>query len=778
MALTAPPGSGKTVLLPVALWETLGYRTVYVLEPRRVTARLPALALRSELGPLVGYRIRLEAQWDYQRTKIGYLTYGTALRLFLSNPPGPEDLVIFDEFHERSWEAELLLAYLRALKSPPKVCLMSATLDLEVLPPHTPLVTSDGRLHPVELSWEQIDPNFVTRPGALESLVAQRSAELYRESPGEQLIFLPGLHEIRAVAEKLIADSLPGPVDILHSSLPEQEIRRVVERNTEAGFRRILSTDIAESSVTLAGITAVIDAGLVRRPIRDQLELGQTLRTENAPKSSLEQRAGRAGRVKAGRCHRLFTRRQEFHRPAFPPPQMDQADYRQVALFLAHGGLLRHWESLPWLYSPNPARLQAAVAWCKAHHLLEKDSLSRKGSWLLETPVGPRTALFAYHALQAGHPIDSLVDLCLALEDPPTEREAESLLHWSRTRQSKKAGDIHLSKQLRQRFQSVPATTSRPLEQVLVESYSDTLAQLGKDRAVCAQADQPALHFQTSHPPTSSYAVLLAARPRGGDGPRSAVALYQEVSVDAIWECLLDQFEERQTLEFDQTQGSVRRTTETCLGQLVLERERRPAEPGPETTRLLLQNLTQAALGEGFHKLFRRLELLFEAFPEAKEQLRETIAPSPEGEQLSYLLLTSFLQNRNQWTKNCPEELESHIRGLLPYALSHQLDKLLPAQVLLPGRRRPAQIHYPLNGGPYIESKLQDFFGWTPPLILEGKLSMTYHLLAPNGRPCQITDDLTAFWQGSYQQVRKDLRGRYPKHPWPEDPATFAHPVR
>lgn len=778
VALAAPPGSGKTVLLPVALWEALAYRKVYVLEPRRITARLPALALREVLGSLVGYRIRLEAEWDNRYTKVGYLTYGTALRLFLNQPPGPDDLVIFDEFHERSWEAELLLAYLRAGTEVPRICLMSATLDSEALPCGTPVVTSDGRLHPVEISWEQVEPHFLSHPGSLEALVAQRSAELFVESPGEQLIFLPGLREIRAVAAKLSADSLPGPVDILHSSLSEQEIRRVVERQSEGEFRRILSTDLAESSVTLPGITAVIDAGLVRRPMPDQLELGLTLRTESAPRSSLEQRAGRAGRVKSGRCHRLFTRHQESHRPKFPAPQMEQADYRLVAAVLAKGGLLEQWESLPWLYSPNPERLVGAIAWCTEHGLLEKRALSEKGEWMAEAPVGPRTALFAYNARLAGHQVESLIELCLALEDPPTAREAEPISHWIRVRQRKKNTDKLLADQLRKRLLTVIPGKPRALDEVFAESYADTVAQLGKDRAVCAESEQPALHFHTSQPLNSNYAVLLAARPRSGDGPRSSVALYQEISQETIWECLIHRLEERQALEFDQTLRSVRRISETRLGRLILEREQKPAEPGPEVAAILFENLPQSAPGERFFRTVRRLELFFKSNPEALQEWRETLPELLESEPLSTLLLMSFLQQRTQWTKSSPLELEAHLMSLLPYPLLQSLESLLPTEIRLPGRRKAVEIHYPSQGSPYVESKLQDFFGWTPISLLEGKLALTYHLLAPNGRPCQVTDNLKDFWQGSYQRVRKDLRGRYPKHPWPEDPTIYVHPTK
>ena len=296
MALTAPPGSGKTLLVPAFLKEQTDCSTVYVLEPRRVTARLPALALQEVLGQMVGYQIRFERAWHSQETTVGYLTYGTALRIFCGNPPKSDDIVIFDEFHERQWEAELLLAFLRSLTDGPRLLLMSATLDRESLPPEAPVIESDGRLHPVSVSHEAVEPQLLGSRERLATLVAERSAEWGSRVRGEQLIFLPGLGDIRAVQEKLLADHIEGPVDVLHSTLSEKEIRRVVERPAKSGFRRILSTDLAESSVTLPGIQVVLDSGLVRRPSRDRLDLGVTLRTVGAPVASLTQRAGRAGR--------------------------------------------------------------------------------------------------------------------------------------------------------------------------------------------------------------------------------------------------------------------------------------------------------------------------------------------------------------------------------------------------------------------------------------------------------------------------------------------------
>ncbi|MFA5503970.1 MAG: ATP-dependent helicase C-terminal domain-containing protein [Vulcanimicrobiota bacterium] len=753
VALTAPPGSGKTLLVPAALLARSAASRVLVLEPRRVTARLPALALREVCGPLVGYQIRLERQWDEQKTRIGYLTYGTALRVFCNSPPSPDEIVVFDEFHERQWEAELLLAYLRSLSRSPRLLLMSATLDRAGLPLDTPVVESEGRLHRVTISHEKIEPQLLSKTERLASLVADRSAEWAVREKGEQLIFLPGLSEIRAVQEKLLADPFGGPVEILHSSLPEPEIRRVVEQKAQ-GLRRILSTDLAESSVTLPGIKVVIDSGLVRRPSRDRLDLGVTLQTVAAPLSSLEQRAGRAGRLGPGFCHRLFSKQQELHREPFARPQIEEAEYKTVCLFLASMELLEGWKALPWLWPPVSERLARAREWAGEAGLLSGFALTARGREVLGLPLEPRLAGFAVSARLGGQPVEKIVKWCQALERPPGGKESWALEDWA----PRVEIDQRLQRTLQDRLQALKPGKKKSLPEALLANYRDTIAMLTAERAVCANPAQPAMSLKTRYPVHKEPALLLSASPQGGAGPDSFCRLYQPIEADLLWEQMFDRFVETVELFYDPASRGVKLRREVALGSLVLESGTEAARPGPETARVLLQNLPQSELGEEFQTLQRRLELFRTHQPEQA---------IPEVEEL----LLSFLETQQSWSKNSPEQLMEHLQGLLPYPLMQALDRELPLTVRLPGRSRPVPVQYPTDGDPYVASKLQDFMGWKQPRLLGGKLPLVCRLLAPNGRPCQITTDLDAFWSGSYQQVRKDLRGRYPKHHWPEDPS-------
>ncbi len=767
--LEAPPGSGKTLLAAPWLVDHGACRRAYVLVPRRVNARLPVLFLEGALGASVGYRIRFESRWQEAQVQIGFLTYGTALRSFVDQPPGPEDLVIFDEFHERPWEGDLLLAYLRSLaQRGPKLLLMSATVDHAALPPGTSVVRSGGRLHPVEVRHEKVEPMLLARPEGLASLVAQRSAEL-GVSGGEQLIFLPGLASIRAVESALRADALSGPVDILHSTLPEAEIRGVVERPATAGFRRILSTDLAESSVTLPGVTTVIDAGLQRRPRRDAFGLGITLETVRAPLASLIQRSGRAGRLRAGLCHRLMTAADERHRDGFGRPEILEVDGKSLALHLASLGVLEGWRSLPWVTSPLGPGLEQAVAWLRRHGLLEEDAgLSPRGACVLGSACSPRVGLFGLLAAEAGWPLSQIVDWSYAMEAGPERNNAGlacelgDLLNdrvWSLAR------DGRLLQRLRDTFGSVPrkAAGGDPL----LQAFDDTLVELRGDRALPRMSGAEAPLLRTSHPPSARYGILLGTAPTGRDGPLSQVTLYHPVDSDGVWEEYLDDMVETRTLHWDD-RGRAREVRRTRLGELVLEEETVAAAPGPELAALLRARLSPSELGDDLAGFTRRLTMFFSARPELGAEIAERLGSTVEDPVESLVL--SYLATISRWSKTSAAELFDHVKQTIGYSTLRALEAALPTSVQLPGRQRPVAVVYPEVGAPYVASKLQDFFGWSPPLLLDGRMKLACHLLAPSGRPVQITEDLAGFWKGSYQQVRKDLRGRYPKHAWPENP--------
>jgi ATP-dependent helicase HrpB len=302
-----------------------------------------------------------------------------------------------------------------------------------------------------------------------------------------------------------------------------------------------------------------------------------------------------------------------------------------------------------------------------------------------------------------------------------------------------------------------------------LKAFADTLVEIRGDRALPREASAEALLFRSAHPGESRYAVVLATAPAGREGPSSMVTLYQSVSSESLWQELLEELQEDQRLEWDAKSRSVKAVRRTTLGALIIDEEVVAAPAGAAVADLLYQNLSAADFGEDFAALCRRLERFLEARPELAEQLSERVIPVGQQGLLPRLIL-GYLQSLTRWGKGAPEGLLEHVQSHLGYQTLKALESALPTSVKLPGRQRPVAVHYPEQGSPFVASKLQDFFGWKPPLLLDGRLRLACHLLAPSGRPVQITEDLEGFWKGSYQQVRKDLRGRYPKHAWPENP--------
>ena len=765
VALKAPPGSGKTLLCPMATWESKLYKQVHVLEPRRVTARLPALALREVCDELVGYRIRRDKLLG-PATRVLFQTYGMALQVFSKQPPGPQDLVIFDEFHERPWQAELLFALLRAREKSPRILLMSATLDHTILPKATPFIESDGRLHPVKLSWEKSDTVLGHDKLLLAQLVAERSQELV-DPDGEQLIFLPGKAELLATQKLLEADTLPGPVEILHSSVRESEIHRIVSRPGGKGFRRILSTDIAESSVTLPGITVVIDSGLARCPFREKLGLGASLRTQRAPRSALEQRAGRAGRLSKGHCHRLFSKSSESDREAYSPSGIRQAEPESLALTLAAYQRLNDWPTLPWLEDPDRPTMERAIQELRRLELLDaRFELNRRGRIVFALPLHPRLGAFAVRARESGMAHTTISRVCQAIDGETSSLTTLSeKIHQSRSQK----GDTYLDSRLSKELSKVSGTaTDRSISELLLEAFQPNLAQFRKQRALSKLADQRALLWEGEPGMTPSIGLILAIAPSSRPGVRTRVTLFHPLESSLVWETLFDELEEQESLEWDNERKRFRRFNDTTIGQLLLERQALKLEPSAELAVSLMGRFSEQIHGES--SLLERLRLLLNYRPELLPSLSRQLGSTLLEDSSSALkaLKLSFLSTVLNWEKSSPQRLDEYTESILPHEIRTALHRELPSHVNLPGRRRPVAIQYPADSLPFLASKLQDFMNWNPPKLLRGQLKLQFHLLAPNGRPAQVTDDLSGFWSGSYVQVRKDLRGRYPKHHWPE----------
>lgn len=810
LVLQAAPGAGKTTRVPLALLESLpeSFGTIWMLEPRRIAARMAAERLAREVGePVgqrVGYSVRLESRTS-ALTRVELLTTGLFLRR-LQVDPSLEGVgcVLFDEFHERSAEADLALALLRQARSllapELRLALMSATLDAGQLAgalPGARLLHSEGGCHPVAISHqrpregERLEQQVVR---ALETHWLEHHPE--RDCQGSTaLVFLPGQREIQ-VCRQAIARTGWGagvPVETLHGDLPLDAQRRVLNQARDASGNVVLATAIAESSLTIPGVGLVIDAGLSRRARFDPASGLEGLITVPASQASAEQRAGRAGRLGPGRCVRLWGPAELQRRPRFDPPQILEADPLPLALQLAAWGDPLG-ETLPWIDPPPEGPLAEARELLGRFGALEpKGQLNPHGRQLARLGLHPRLGRMLLVAHRSGD-LSLACELAVLLsERDPLIREGAGcdLLHrldWLRLpgddplRQRLK----RLQKQLWNQVQAVCPTTAQrqtPQPGAADSSAARLLAEAFPERVAMARPGQPGRFLMRSgrgagvHPADPlAHASALAIASVDGEGREARVRLALALGAADLRELALSAGADwQQRIVWDESGGRVSREERLVLDALVLERrpmklEGSVAGAAAQTAALICgiraQGLSCLPWTRTAIQLRQRLalahRLLGAPWPQSGEaalleRLEHWLAPHLDG-------LSSL---RELESLNLVEALW----GDAPWSLRAELDRLLPATLPLPSGRRA-----PLDYGaepPVLAVKLQDLFGArTTPTLLNGQLDVCVHLLSPAGRPAAITTDLAGFWAHGYAEVRRELRGRYPKHSWPVDPAS------
>lgn len=800
--LQAPPGAGKTTRVPLALREQLDGSglaggLIWMLEPRRLAAKAAAQRLAAELGePLgqrVGYSVRLESRTS-AATRIEVLTSGLFLRR-LQADPALEGVacVVFDEFHERGADSDLALALVRQareLVSPElRLVVMSATLDLAPLAAQLPdaqVLHSEGRSYPVAV--EHLRPREGER---LDQLVLRALEQHWIDQRVDHetvLVFLPGQREIQACLRAIGATDWGAAIDCvaLHGNLPlAAQSQAIAPAQTPEG-KVVLATSIAESSLTLAGVRLVIDSGLSRRSRFDPHSGMDGLVTVAASLASAEQRAGRAGRLGPGRCLRLWSPAEQQRRPSFDPPELLEIDPLPLALQLAAWGDPMG-DDLDWLDPPPAAPLlEARDLLLQLGAIDAKGTLLPHGQHLAQLGLHPRLA----HMLVKGHAMQNLDLACelaalLSERDPLKRDEAGSdlmpRLDWLR-RQSGRSPLRQLQEQWHRQVTSIhpgqPAAKPRPevatteaamAAQLLSLAYPErvALARAGSSHRFLMRGGRGAL-LHPSDPLVGCEALAIATA--DGQGSDARIGLALPIARDELvalaeagagqWQCMA---------QWDSTSQRVRCEQTLQLGALVLDRRPWHGPSGELVRQALLEGLAHLGLGalpwsDRSRQLQQRLAL-------AHQHLGE---PWPNGH------LDHLLTHLDQWLGPHLEGLRSldELKGLdlcealwgeAPWRLRAELDGVLPSALGVPSGR-DVPLDY-ANGEPVLAVKLQEMFGATrTPTVLGGQLPVTVHLLTPAGRPAAITQDLAGFWAGSYQEVRRDLRGRYPKHPWPEDP--------
>ncbi|WLI75423.1 ATP-dependent helicase HrpB [Kosakonia sp. H02] len=776
--LSAPTGAGKSTWLPLQLLQHGNINgRILLLEPRRLAARNVAQRLAELLneqpGETVGYRMRAETCVG-PNTRLEVVTEGILTRLIQNDPElSGVGLVILDEFHERSVQADLALALLldvqQGLRDDLKLLVMSATLDndrLQALLPDAPTIASAGRAFAVEQRYQSLPAHQ-----RFDEAVAQATAELLCHESGSLLLFLPGVGEIQRVQEQLASrigsDVLLCP---LYGALPLSEQRKAI-LPAPAGQRKVvLATNIAETSLTIEGIRLVVDSAQ-ERVARFDARSGLTrLVTQRISVASMTQRAGRAGRLEPGICLHLIGKEQAERAAAQSSPEILNSDLSGLLMELLQWGC-HDPAQLRWLDLPPAANLAAARKLLVQLGALEEERLTPFGMKMAALGNDPRLAAMLASA-QNDDEIASAAKLAAILEEPPRGANSDLSAAFSRNQANWQQRARLLARRLKSSGGEADSAMLAPL---LARAFADRIArrrgqqgryQLANGMGATLDADDALNRHEWLITP-----LLL----QGSQSPDARILLALPVDIDALAARCPQLIQQSDSVEWDDAQGTLKAFRRRQIGQLILNTQPL-AKPSEEE---LHQAMLNGIRDKGLHVLnwtpeaeqFRlRLHCAAKWLPEhgwpavddasLLENLEQWLLPQMGGirslRDLKALDVTQALQN------------------MMPWSLRQRLDSELPGHYTVPTGSRIA-IRYHEDNPPALAVRMQEMFGEaSTPTIAQGRVALVLELLSPALRPLQITRDLSAFWAGTYREVQKEMKGRYPKHVWPDDPANTA----
>jgi ATP-dependent helicase HrpB len=828
LVIEAPPGAGKTTRVPPALLAVgLGQGEILVLQPRRLPARLAALRVAEEMGEdvgrTVGYSVRFEDVGG-SHTRIRFMTEGILLRRLLVDPTlRGVSTVILDEFHERHLATDLALALLASLQRGTRpdlrLVVMSATLESEPVRDFLggcPGIRSEGRAFPVAVEYPDAPDE---RP--LAERIASAVRRVHQDGcHGDVLVFLPGAGEIRRAWEALepFAQARNLLVLPLHGDLPPAEQQRAVRPADRP--KVILSTNVAETSVTIPGVVAVIDSGLARMASHSPWSGLSRLAVGKISQASAVQRAGRAGRTAPGRALRLYPRHDFESRRPYEIPEIRRLDLSEALLTLAalEVGDAGRFE---WFETPDAASLEAGSELLrKLDAIDDKGGLTDIGRRMLRFPAHPRLARLLVEGERRGVGEEAAA-LAALLSEGDISDEARARFGGTSNRQGSAEGADLLERldrfgqarvarfdRNRMRGLGVNVRAAESADKAR-RQLANALGPTGASRPSGPEAVDAALAMATltafpdrvmrRRSPGASRAILATggaaeigplppgdllvavdaeerAAPAGQKAGRSVVVRLA-VAVEADW--LLDLVPaglmESESMLWNPDTGRVERVDRLCYGAVVLDETRRPAPASPKASQMLAEavladgSTTGGVFDGSSSSLQVKLELLSAAFPERE-------VPLLGGEQIR-AMLTTACQGLTSLAEFSSVPVEERLRQALSPTVVSLLREETPDHVRLPGGRQAA-VNYEAGKPPWIESRLQDFFGMSVgPAICRGRVPITLHLLAPNHRAVQVTSDLAGFWQKHYPAIRRELGRRYPRHSWPEDGSTATPPA-
>ena len=786
LIVNAPPGAGKSTLLPLALLNEpwLEGKKILMLEPRRLAARTIAerlsYFLEEPVGQTVGFRIRFQNRTS-EHTKIEVLTEGILTRMIQSdNALENVGLVIFDEFHERSIHADVALALCReaqqVLRSDLRIMIMSATLNMPQLTSllKAPAIVSKGKQYPVEVRYENDIDEF-----SMAELCARTVIKAAKANEGDILVFLPGQREIHTANEILRRELQGFSIHMLYGSLPQRQQAAAILPDRNGNRKVVLATSIAETSLTIEGVKVVVDSGFGRTSKFDPNSGLSRLETVRISRDSADQRAGRAGRLSPGVCYRMWSTVTQQRLTEHITPEILEADLASLVLDMSQWGIT-DVQQMTWLTPPPKGPLAQATDLLHQLEALENGRITAHGKKMLRLPCHPRIA----HMLLMAEEDDQLelaTDIAALLEErDPLGREAgidintriEALrIHRRENRDNRKMGRIEkIAEQYRSLFNIQPDNSSvDPFETgvLITRAYPERIAfarqgnnaqfQLSNGRYAMAGhredlADEPWLaicHIDARE----GMGKIFMASPLN---PRDLAPLVKETEV----------------ITWDTSEGGLIATKDLRIGSIVLQSK---PMPSPDESHRV------AAISEALKKEGEQLLDFNEDVQQWQNRILSLRKWNPQ-EHWPEVSTSSLLQTNAEWLSpyltniKRPEDLKKiNLKEVLQHSLTFEqqqrLDKQAPTHISVPSGSKVKLMYRDNAEAPVLAVRIQEVFGLAEtPKVNEGKQSILLHLLSPGFKPVQITSDLKSFWSDAYFEVKKELKRRYPKHVWPDDP--------
>lgn len=776
--LLAPTGAGKSTWLPLQLLKQANLPgKILLLEPRRLAAKNVAFRLAQQLGETpgqtVGYRMRAESKTS-AATRLEVVTEGILTRMVQADPElTGVSMVILDEFHERSLQADLALALLldvqNALRDDLKILIMSATLDnlrLSSLLPDAPVIESAGRSFPVERQYLSLATHE-----RLDEGVARVVSRLMGENHGSMLLFLPGVSEITRV-QNLLNGRLAEDVDLcpLYGALSLEQQQKAIQPSSAGRRKVVLATNIAETSLTIEGIRLVVDSGLERSAQFDPRSGLTRLVTQRISQASMTQRAGRAGRLEAGLCWHLFSKEQAERASAQAEAEILQSDLSSFWLELLQWGC-QDPAQLQWLDKPPVAALSAAKNLLQQLGATDvQGKLTAAGQRMAQLGCEPRlAAMLIAAATQSPDALATAALLAAILEEPP-RGGLPDIDYWF----SRPQGNWQRrAKQLAQRTGAKSGEPDASLAPwLLARAFSDRIAQRRGEDGRYLLANGLGASLPQDDGLTRAPWLVAPQLLQGNNSPDARILLAVSLDITQLPSRLPDVVKEQTAVEWDEEKGTLRAWRRWQIGRLVLKANPLAKPDDEELQQALIDWIrTQGlqALNWSVAAEQLRLRLLC-----AAKWLPEADWPAADDQALLDGLerwLQPSLQGVRSLKSLQQVDLHDALLRLLDWQQRQRLDSALPTHYTVPtGSRLP--IRYHADQPPALSVRMQEMFGeQRSPQLAEGRVAVVLELLSPAQRPLQITADLAAFWQGSYREVQKEMKGRYPKHPWPDNPA-------